>query len=460
MNKIYDDFLRELLDHNNNLSIYVDSLYENSDYSEDDLNHIFGVLKSEGLVTCQYADDRAWMVQITLEGLHYFDDEDNDIEEKPRLLELIEQMDTVENLFYMAGGNSLPQHFQIYDIQDFQDWIQELQYELREVLKTREDDFIRETLTLVSKKFDGWSDQKNFSVIKAKLKVIEKNGAKYFPLNIKKVQETFMEIPKKPLIFVSHSSQNKTEVGLLVEMFRAINLQPQQDIFCSSLPGYDIPINTKDRIFDFLRDSFLKYDIHIFFVHSHEYYRSPVSLNEMGAAWALKTNHTSVLLPGFEFEDMKGVINADRIAIKLDNDIIEVKDKLNQVRRQLEKEFNLSPVQDTIWEQARDRFIKSINHMETQENQFKKISKESQSLLEKVAVTIDGQILTPYNLAEGTSIQVGEEILCSEYSNRREYAKWDAALKECLTKNYIEKKAENFYVITNAGYRWVEEKLF
>lgn len=81
---------------------------------------------------------------------------------------------------------------------------------------------------------------------------------------------------KIAIIFVSHSSQNKREVGLLVEMLRAINLQPQQDIFCSSLPGYDIPIGTEDRIFDFLRESFLRYDIHIFFVHSHEYYKSPV----------------------------------------------------------------------------------------------------------------------------------------------------------------------------------------
>ena len=41
-----------------------------------------------------------------------------------------------------------------------------------------------------------------------------------------------------------------------------------------------------------------------------------LSLNEMGAAWALKANCTSLLLPGFKFEEMKGVVNNNTIAIK------------------------------------------------------------------------------------------------------------------------------------------------
>ena len=45
MEQIYNDFFRALLNNSNNLSEYVDSLYGNSDYSEDELNNIFGVLK-------------------------------------------------------------------------------------------------------------------------------------------------------------------------------------------------------------------------------------------------------------------------------------------------------------------------------------------------------------------------------------------------------------------------------
>ena len=72
----------------------------------------------------------------------------------------------------------------------------------------------------------------------------------------------------------------------------------------------------------------------------------------MGAAWVLKSNATSLLLPGFDFSGMKGVIGSDSIAIKLDGDQSEVKDRLNQLRRELEAEFNIPDNEDIIWEEA------------------------------------------------------------------------------------------------------------
>ena len=110
---------------------------------------------------------------------------------------------------------------------------------------------------------------------------------------------------KKPLIFISHSSKNKDQVAKIADLLRSINLSPRRDIFCSSLPGYGIPNGA--NIFDFLRERFLNYDLHIIFVHSPEYYESPVSLNEMGAAWVLRANATSLLLPGFDFSGMLGL---------------------------------------------------------------------------------------------------------------------------------------------------------
>jgi hypothetical protein len=74
MKQIYEDFFRELLNHSNELSKYVDSLYNGEKYTEEDLNFIFGVLKREGFIACNFADDRAWVGQITFEGKHYFDD--------------------------------------------------------------------------------------------------------------------------------------------------------------------------------------------------------------------------------------------------------------------------------------------------------------------------------------------------------------------------------------------------
>lgn len=282
---------------------------------------------------------------------------------KKDLIKLIDSQEDIEKLFHKTSGDFMPETDKIHDVQEFQDWLMEIRFELQSIYDRLHDQYVWETMNVCGKNMNGVTDRKIFSEIMSRLKVIRKNVRKYYPEDEQNYQEEAsenMNKGKKPLIFISHSSKNREQVKLIVELLRAINMLPQQDVFCSSLPGYDIPINTDYRIFDFLRSRFLEYNIHVFFIHSAEYYASAVSLNEMGAAWALKSKATSFLLPGFEFSDMKGVINGDRIAIKVDNDVIEVKDKLNQLRDALVSEFELAPVPNITWEQARDKFIEEI----------------------------------------------------------------------------------------------------
>lgn len=283
---------------------------------------------------------------------------------KKDLIRLIDSHEDIEKLFHKVSSEFMTETEEIHDIQEFQDWLMEIKFELQSIYDRLHDQYVWETINVCGINMNGVNDRKIFSEIMGRLKAIRKNVKKYYPEDEQNYQETIsenMNKEKKPLIFISHSSKNKEQVKLIVELLRAINMLPKQEVFCSSLPGYDIPIDTEDRIFDFLRSRFLEYNIHVFFIHSVEYYASTVSLNEMGAAWALKSRATSFLLPGFEFSDMKGVINGDRIAIKVDNDIIEVKDKLNQLRDNLVAEFELTPIPNITWEQARDKFIEEIN---------------------------------------------------------------------------------------------------
>lgn len=375
---------------------------------------------------------------------------------KNDLIGLIDSKTNIENLFHTIGGGSIPEMDIIYDIQEFQDWLMELKFELQDIYDRCHDQYIWETLRVCEKRMNGFNDKPIFSEISGRLRAIRKNIDKYYPNEksaIVKEVVSNMNNEKKPLIFISHSSENKAQVKLLVEMMRSINMQPK-DIFCSSLPGYDIPIDTEDRIFDFLRTRFLEYDIHVIFIHSKDYYSSAVSLNEMGAAWALKSKATSFLLPGFDFTDMKGVINGDKIAIKVDHEITEVKDKLNQFRNMLVKEFRLESIPDITWEEARDKFIKEINCSKEIEQQPEKTIE--MNLLMKVAATDEGIILTSYDTERGMLILIGDEVVASEYPNRREYAKWDEALKECIKKGFIEQRNQDVYVITNSGYKKVE----
>ena len=103
-----------------------------------------------------------------------------------------------------------------------------------------------------------------------------------------------------------------------------------------------------------------------------------LSLNEMGAAWALKANCTSLLLPGFKFEEMKGVVNNYTIAIKLDSDEYEVKDKLDQLYAVIRSEFGLPAKKATTWEQKRDSFIQKIRGIKIQSSEQSQVKKKSE----------------------------------------------------------------------------------
>lgn len=278
---------------------------------------------------------------------------------KDDLVRLIDQIDTIESKFHRSPsspGLCVPSVDEIYDIPEFTLWIQRVQMELQDIVDRTGDQFVGGALEVSQANYDGWNDRKHFEALKGKLLAMRDNLDKYYADDGRHA----MQERKSPKIFISHSSRDKEYVSKLVELLDGMGLD-QTQIFCSSLPGYDIPIDT--NIFEHLRNQFLSYDLHVFFIHSKNYYQSAVSLNEMGAAWALKTEYSSLLLPGFGFGEMTGVVNSQTIAIKLDNDEVEVKDKLNQLYARLIEEFGLTRKADIIWEQKRDRFIKEVKEI-------------------------------------------------------------------------------------------------
>ena len=166
---------------------------------------------------------------------------------------------------------------------------------------------------------------------------------------------------KKPKVFISHSSKDQEYVQIIVELLRNIGLNKEQ-IFCSSIPGFGIDLNAP--IVDTLRDQFSEYNLYVLFIHSNNYYDSIIALNEMGAAWALRTEYTSLLLPGFEYSQMRGVFGSDKIAIKLDDyNRSNLKHRLNEMRVNIHKFFGIHSEQDIVWEDDRDHFIERINNI-------------------------------------------------------------------------------------------------
>lgn len=187
---------------------------------------------------------------------------------------------------------------------------------------------------------------------------------------------------KKPIkIFISHSSQDLAFVQPLVELFEHIGLN-EENMFCSSIAGYNVPLD--NNIYDYLKEQFQRYDLRVIFVLSENYYSSPASLNEMGAAWVLQYKYTSILLPQFDFRDIKGVVDQMRISIKLDSEKVELKSRLNELRDTLVSEFGLkiSLASQNIWERHRDEFIDKVSSMEIFWKQLRQLREKSRPLTE------------------------------------------------------------------------------
>lgn len=81
----------------------------------------------------------------------------------------------------------------------------------------------------------------------------------------------------------------------------------------------------------------------------------------MGAAWAMKHDWTGVLLPEFNFSDIKGCIDATQISIKLDDsDRQTLNYRLEELKNNLTSMFNLRAMSSTVWERKRDEFLSKI----------------------------------------------------------------------------------------------------
>lgn len=176
-------------------------------------------------------------------------------------------------------------------------------------------------------------------------------------------EEIYQKIEKCPIaeqkprkIFISHSSKDVEFVKELVNLLEFMGLD-ETTMFCSSIDGYRIPLG--ENIFDFLRKQFLEYELFVIFIHSDSYYSSAVSLNEMGAAWVLKSDYCSFLTKDFSFTGMPGVVPNNNIAIKVDND--DATSRLNEFKDKITAFFGLQPKNANVWERHRNDFLQKIS---------------------------------------------------------------------------------------------------
>lgn len=143
---------------------------------------------------------------------------------------------------------------------------------------------------------------------------------------------------KKNKIFISHCGADKEEVNALVDLLgEVINLN-SNNLFCSSAHGFDVMVGK--NFMDNILEQYLKHNLFLIYVFSHNYMGSPICLNEMGASWITKTDSIGILLTGFDINDLgNSCYDKQSISIIFDQEEKETKHRLNQLKETVEKLF-------------------------------------------------------------------------------------------------------------------------
>ncbi len=152
-------------------------------------------------------------------------------------------------------------------------------------------------------------------------------------------------------IFISHSTKDKEIVEEFVDLVEHLGLR-KENIFCTSFDEYSIELgeNFLDRIKKELKNNPL-----VIFMFSDNFFKSEICLCEMGATWALSHTYIPILIPPFDFKDIKGVLPNTQ------GFIITNKEKFNSFKIFIEEHFDIKNSLDhTSWERKRDRAIDNI----------------------------------------------------------------------------------------------------
>lgn len=272
------------------------------------------------------------------------------------------------------------------------------------------------------------------------------------------VEETCNMAERK--VFVSHATKDVGYVKAIVELLEDIGLTEMQMV-CSSIPGYGIPFG--EDIYDWLRKQFQNCELHVLFVLSKNYYSSAACLNEMGAAWVLRQGYDSILLPGFEFSDIRGAVNPNQISIKLDGDEATLKHHLNELKDKIVNEFGLHAPSASKWERHRDAFVEQIRKMIAEmpiktdevasESEEDRLTEDAEHLLVNAAEDSSGEIVV-IKVMGGCGISTNGKEFLTIGSGPREEARWFGVIDELEGYDLIRPASykREVFTVTRSGY--------
>lgn len=150
-----------------------------------------------------------------------------------------------------------------------------------------------------------------------------------------------------PKVFISHSSKDKLITDALVELLKKGGI-PENQIVASSTPGTQI--HTGASLYTELRNELSNDNVFVFFLLSDNFYESTVCLNEMGATWVKGVPYMPMILPGFSFSKVEGVIKEnERVGVSLFNLDENTRERFGHIKTALADRFGID-IPDANWE--------------------------------------------------------------------------------------------------------------
>lgn len=161
------------------------------------------------------------------------------------------------------------------------------------------------------------------------------------------------EDPKR--IFISHSSKDVAIINSFIDNILVLGCGINRNhVFCSSIEATGV--KTGNDIREHLKSEIRNSDVIILMI-STNFNKSPMCLNEMGAAWVLDKNVKPLLFPQNDYSDIGWLYEISK-GMKLDSE-----EALDELRDSLIETFEISiSCKTSEWTQRKHAFIAALNN--------------------------------------------------------------------------------------------------
>ncbi len=159
-------------------------------------------------------------------------------------------------------------------------------------------------------------------------------------IKIDTVESVMCNNSNKPIIFLSHKSDDKKYADALEQFFVGLGVKNEQLIYTSH-PLHKIPLD--ENIYEYLKKN-INGNVFMIILWSNKYLESPACLNEMGAVWVVQGDYTNIYVPDFSFGNPKYhecAVDTRKMGAVLNGDA-HCKANMIELKNKIQALFNLN----------------------------------------------------------------------------------------------------------------------